>query len=237
MKNDGVMDFEIDKELSKHLTFINFEDFLEDNIYEYNFKTPSSFLAKNTVKIESISPIGDVINDFDSNEITLSELIKNNEVQIITGLTYSKDEDELPTKTDVRVLTSSNIDIKTGELSFKDKMIYLRDDFPINPELEVKKNDIIMCMSSGSLSHLGKVCLSNNNYQNLLIGGFLNIIRCSNIELATALYYRFMFKEFREYVFSKKGQNINNLKMSDITNKIIRIPKDLLGFKRYIDDF
>lgn len=237
MKNAGVMDFEIDKELSKHLTFINFEDFLEDNIYEYNFKTPSSFLAKNTVKIESISPIGDVINDFDSNEITLSELIKNNEVQIITGLTYSKDEDELPTKTDVRVLTSSNIDIKTGELSFKDKMIYLRDDFPINPELEVKKNDIIMCMSSGSLSHLGKVCLSNNNYQNLLIGGFLNIIRCSNIELATALYYRFMSKEFREYVFSKKGQNINNLKMSDITNKMIRIPKDLLGFKRYIDNF
>lgn len=223
----------IDKELSNHIAVIEFSDFIESND-NYNLRTPSSFIAKKTIKIESISPLGDVIDTFDSIETTLKELIEQEEISVIKGLNFNKDTDEVPTKSDIKVLTASNIDLKNGKLLFGEKIIYLRNDFVIQPELALRENDIVMCMSSGSLSHLGKVCLSDKEYPNIMIGGFLNLIRCNNKELAISLYYRFMSKEFRKYVFSKKGQNINNLKMSDLLTKKIKLPKDLVGFMNKI---
>ena len=41
---------------------------------------------------------------------------------------------------------------------------------------------------------------------------------------------RLMSKKFREYVFSKKGQNINNLNMIELSKLKIEIPKNLDEF-------
>ena len=81
-------------------------------------------------------------------------------------------------------------------------------------------------MSSGSLKHLGKVALVDSDKKDM-IGGFLHIIRCKDKRLAFAIYNRLMSKSFREYVFSKKGQNINNLNMKDLAKLKIAIPTDL----------
>lgn len=216
-------------ELQKHLVIKDFSDVL--NIQEsYNISNPSSYLAQKTIKINSISPYGDFIDNYTCMETSLAELIKDKKVQTISGLIYNKTEDEVPEETQVRVLTASNLNLRTGLLEFGNKMIHLREDYPIDNNLEIKEGDIIMCMSSGSLSHLGKVVLADKAYPKLLIGGFLNLIRANTKELALALYYRFMSQKFREYVFSKKGQNINNLKMGEIANIKINIPVDLTTF-------
>jgi len=222
-------------ELQKHLVIKNFNDVLSlEN--GYNIANPSSFLAQKTIKINSISPLGDFIDDFDCFDTSLSELIKEKKVLTISGLTYNKTDDEVPEETTVRVLTASNLSLRTGLLEFGNKMIHLREDYPVDKNIEIRENDIIMCMSSGSLSHLGKVSLSDKLYPKLLIGGFLNIIRADSKELAVALYYRFMSQKFREYVFSKKGQNINNLKMSEIANIKINLPKDFNAFIQKVEE-
>ena len=84
-------------------------------------------------------------------------------------------------------------------------------------------------MSSGSLKHLGKVAYIDSDSDNM-IGGFLNIIRCNDEKLAFALYNRMMSKKFREYVFSKKGQNINNLNITELSKQKITLPVELDKF-------
>ena len=199
---------ELKGELSKHCAYVDASEFLDPETHL--IFPPSKFLTSKTIKIESISPVGDVIDEFESKDTTIGDLINHNEVEFIPGLIYDK-VDEVPFATDKIVLTASNIDLSKGKLVFDTKLIYLRDTFAIETNLTVHKNDIIISMSSGSLKHLGKVALAADNHEQMMIGGFLGILRCNTEELANALYYRLMSKTFRKYVFAKKGQNINNL--------------------------
>lgn len=217
-------------ELAKHLIIRETKSILaEDN--SFNISNPSSLIASKTVKVVSISPSGDFIDTFDSVETSIEELMTKEQVKVIAGLLYNKNKDEIPEESKIRVLTASNLSLRTGKIEFNEKMIHLRNDFSFDANLEIKKYDLIMAMSSGSLKHLGKISISLENYDKLLIGGFLNILRPTSEDLSYALYYRLMSKMFREYVFSKKGQNINNLNMNEIKKIKILLPKDLSLFK------
>ena len=196
---------------------------------------PSKFLTSKTIKIESISPIGDLIDEFESEETTIGQIITDDKVKYISGLIYDE-TDEVPFATNNIVLTASNIDLSKGNLNFDTKLIYLNETFEINTDLTVKKNDIIISMSSGSLKHLGKVALAKIDHSNMMIGGFLGIFRCASEELANALYYRLMSKSFRKYVFAKKGQNINNLSIQDLQKIKIFIPKDVKAFLTKVNE-
>lgn len=230
---ENKFDKQISGELEKHAKIVDLNQNI-DYSEVLHISTPSSLIANKTIEIKSISPYGDFIDTIDNEPCLISKYIENGEIQILSGLIYDKNQDEIPEESNVKVLTASNIDIKTGKLIFGNKMIHLREDFPINTykNITIKKNDIIMSMSSGSLGHLGKVAFSYDNYENMMIGGFLNIIRVRDEKLACALYFRFMSKSFREYVFSKKGQNINNLNMSEIINSPINLPVDLEVFNK-----
>jgi len=190
---------------------------------------PSSLLSSKTVHIESLSPYGDFIDDYEGENYTLDRLIQAQRASIISGVIYDKAKDELPTKTNVRVITASNMDIKTGLLDLTAKMIYLRNTFECKDVMRIRKFDIIMSMSSGSLKHLAKVTLATEN-RDEIVGGFLNIIRTDDSDLALALYFRFLSKAFRTFAFSKKGQNINNIVMSAVKQVPLRLPKDLGRF-------
>ncbi len=218
-------------ELQKHLTIRETISLVTFNGV-FNIANPSSVLASKTIKINSISPTGDFIDEFQSTETTIDRLINEGKIKIVPGLIYNKNQDEVPEETNIRVLTASNISLRTGLIEFNEKMIHLRNDYQFDQTLEIKKHDLIMAMSSGSLKHLGKLCISLENYPNLLIGGFLNILRSENDALAYAVYFRLMSKVFREFVFSKKGQNINNLNMNEIKQIKIKLPSDLVEFKK-----
>jgi len=227
---DGDFENPTSKELKKHLVVKKLTSiFSEDSSFE--LKNPSSILASKTIEIVSISPSGDFIDSFDLYETSIEELISKKEVEIISGLVYNKNKDEVPEETTVRVLTASNLKLETGKIVLAGKMIHLRNDFSFDKILEIKKHDLIMSMSSGSLKHLGKISIAMKDYDKLLIGGFLNMLRPKSEGLSYALYYRLMSKTFREYVFSKKGQNINNLKMSEIKKMKLLLPKDIESFK------
>lgn len=221
-------------ELEKHSKIINFLDIVNISSDIIDIARPSSLIAKKMIEIKSISPFGDFIDEIENIEINLNEYINNGSIKILSGLNYDKDADEVPEETNIKVLTASNIDLTTGKLIFGNKMIHLRNDFSLEDksDLQIKKNDIIMSMSSGSLKQLGKVAYAEKDYNKMLAGGFLNIIRVNDEKLSKALFYRFMSKSFREFVFSKKGQNINNLNMPEIIRNPIKIPRDLNLFNQ-----
>lgn len=224
-------------ELKKYATIVTLGEIFQKFNYNHEMSAPSKFLTHNTINIESICPYGDVIDNYELRDITMDELIKNGDLCIINGLIYSKEE-EVPYKTNKTVLTASNIDIKTGKLTYETKLIYLNENYNIDTSKQIKKHDIIISMSSGSLKHLGKVAYIQDDME-YMIGGFLSIIRCKNEKIAFALYNRLMSKKFREYVFSKKGQNINNLKMTELSKQKIYLPVDIDKFyleqKEHID--
>ena len=223
--NGSIM--EIKGELAKYCQYISIDEMLTE-YSNYLLAPPSKWLTSKTIKIDSISPIGDIIDEYESIAITLEKLFKNEEASFLPGLTYDK-SDEVPYVTKNVVLTASNIDLNTGTLTYNTKLIYLNEHYKPNQSIMAKKGDIVISMSSGSLKHLGKVAYVNED-TDFMVGGFLGIIRCKDKKLAKAIYYRLLSKRFREYVFSKKGQNINNLSSTDLIKISLDIPKNIDTF-------
>ena len=138
--------------------------------------------------------------------------------ELIRGVTYSKEQQV--TKSDIKILTADNIRLD-NELEIN-KIIYLKDDIKISSQKKLLKNDIFICLSSGSLKHIGKVAFINEDID-FYSGGFMGIIRTNNEKTSK---YLFEILKYFKYKFEDiaKGSNINNL--SSIINKIdIPFPK------------
>lgn len=142
------------------------------------------------------------------------DTIKLGEVcEIIRGITYDKTEQTME-KTQNIVLTADNITLNnTFELS---KVIYLKQDFIGDKNKILRKNDIFMCFSSGSLKHIGKVAFINKDTE-YYAGGFMGILR-SRFN-AKFVFYTIANDDFKQKLEnSATGSNINNLssKINDL---------------------
>ena len=137
------------------------------------------------------------------------------------GLTYSKkDETNVSSK---KVLRSNNIDLLTHSLDLED-IKYLRDDFIIPEDKKIKKDSIFICMSNGSMQHLGKVAYIDKDYD-YAFGGFMGLIVPRKSVSARFVYYNLLLPAFLQTVLKEgRGANINNLKFSDIENFPIILP-------------
>lgn len=137
------------------------------------------------------------------------------------GVTYKKD-DEVLFETKNKILTADNITL-TYDLSIK-KIVFLNEDLDIGNEKRLNKNDIFICTSSGSKSHIGKVAFIKNN-TDYYAGGFMGIIRTNNEKcLSKYLYFLLRSNQFkREIKYLTAGSNINN-----ISNNIVNINFPLL---------
>ena len=139
---------------------------------------------------------------------------------IIRGVTYDKSF-ESNIKTNNAILTADNISLD-GNLEIK-KIIYVSDELNFDTQKKLRKNDIFICLSSGSIKHIGKTALINND-TNFYAGGFMGIIRTMEKVNAVYLYYSLNTIESKNYFKSNaNGTNIKNLSNS-ILNMQIAIP-------------
>lgn len=145
-----------------------------------------------------------------------------NYADIIRGVTYSK-SDQIYDVSDNIVLTADNITL-SGQLEIN-KKIYLRNDFPVDLEKLLKKDDCFICFSSGSKEHVGKIAYIEND-TSYMAGGFMGIIRVnSNKILPKYLYNVLNGTDFRDIIrIESTGSNINNLS-SSIGRVKIPVPK------------
>lgn len=142
-------------------------------------------------------------------------------VSFSRGLTYSK-KDETTCSQNI-VLRSNNIDLISGKLDFSE-LKYLKEDFLIPEEKRVKKGNILICMSNGSKSHLGKVAYVDKDY-NYAFGGFMGVITPYKEVDGVYLTYIMNSSVYKFYIKSLyEGANINNLRYKDISEFAIPVP-------------
>ena len=117
------------------------------------------------------------------------------------------------------VLRSNNI--QNNNLDFSDSNLqFVNKD--CKKELALQKNDIVICMSNGTRSLVGKSAQYLGNYNNkLTVGAFCSIFRTDN-ELAKYLFQTELYKKNLYLILS--GTNINNLKNSDLEKFKFKMP-------------
>ena len=137
------------------------------------------------------------------------------------GVTYSK-KDESEVETDNIILRSNNIDLETYSLNTYD-LKYLKADFYIKNEKRLKANSILICMSNGSLAHLGKTAFVSSD-SHMAFGGFMGLIipKTDNPKYISYFFRSKLYTEFLESL--NRGANIRNLQFSRLSELEIPIP-------------
>jgi len=142
------------------------------------------------------------------------EIKKLGEVcEVQRGLTYSgKDAVDF---SDNIVLRATNINLENSSLDFTE-LKYLRNDFHIQEKYKLKKRALLICFSSGSKSHLGKVALVKSDYD-YAFGGFIGQINPKQEINSKYLFYSLISENYKQYILNlTDGVNINNLKIKDL---------------------
>lgn len=142
------------------------------------------------------------------------------------GITYSS---ESVSKEGLLVLRSSNIQDDT--LTIDKDLVFIDKEAPT--ELLLQKGDIVICMSNGSKSLVGKnATYKGNYYNNITIGAFCSLFRPKTV----IAEYVFQTEQYSNYIsLSMGGGNINNLKNSTLEKYTCYIPKDLAEQQKIAD--
>ncbi|NLF01323.1 MAG: N-6 DNA methylase [Anaerolineales bacterium] len=125
------------------------------------------------------------------------------------GVTYSK-SDEV-TEGGHKVLRANNIAIGQYALELSDvKRVSHTLRFPDDKRL--RKDDIFICLASGSKDHIGKVAYIEDD-TDFYFGGFMGAVRCDLTRVHPRyLFYNLTATSFNDYLrLQIAGANINNL--------------------------
>lgn len=150
-------------------------------------------------------------------------------VHLVRGITYSKDDQVYGETTNV-VLTADNISL-TGQFDVR-KKVYLTNDMELSLAAKLQKNDVFICMSSGSRQHVGKsafIPFDTDYYA----GGFMGLIRrnpgVSENDINMRYIGAVLSSPMVRYYFSQSGtgSNIKNLDDGIVGIKIPKPPIDV----------
>lgn len=137
------------------------------------------------------------------------------------GLTYAK-TDEVGISNNI-VLRATNIDLASHRLVY-DELKYISETVTVPEAKRVKKDSLIICMASGSKSHLGKVALIEEDSGHAF-GGFMGMLTPS-VGLVPKFLFRLMTsRPYRDFIDSiSDGANINNLTFDKLSLFSFPIP-------------
>lgn len=151
---------------------------------------------------------------------------------LLRGVNYQKAQQKTH-RTNKIILTADNITL-SGELSIQ-KEVFVDDTVALSEDKRLQKNDIFICMSSGSKEHIGKVAYIEQD-TNYYAGGFMGIIRTNPQRcLSKYLYFYLAFSDkYREEIkLLTQGANINNISS---TINAIKIPLPPIEVQKQIVD-
>ncbi len=161
--------------------------------------------------------------------------------EFVRGVTYSK-KNETTQELGVGVLRANNINID-NTINLND-IKYISKNVKLSDKKKLKKNDIFICISSGSKKHLGKVAFISEDLP-YYFGGFMASIRSKEMISPKYLFYQLTSDIFKNFIESlTAGVNINNLKSSQLYKFKIPLPplfvqeeivKEIEGYQKIID--
>ena len=135
------------------------------------------------------------------------------------GLTYAKG-DEVDVSDNV-VLRATNIHLATNLLIF-DELKYISDKVVVPESKKVKRGSLMICMASGSKSHLGKVAFIDDDYD-YAFGGFMGMLTPLSGLLPKYLFHLMTSEDYKDFIGAlSDGANINNLTFDKL--KVFPVP-------------
>jgi type I restriction enzyme M protein len=161
----------------------------------------------------------------------------------VRGLTYGKgDETEMTTKN--IVLRAQNVSVEDSRLVLDD-IRYLRPDFEGVTEKRLRADDILVCSSSGSKAHMGKVAFVTSDLP-YFFGGFMGVLRSRPERIEPRFLFRLLTSQHHKAFLAglTEGANINNLKLNEYLDYEIPLPPlevqkeivaEIEGYQRVID--
>lgn len=194
---------EIDDEIKSYLNIYNLPDLFDFERVEFEKKI--NLAAKKKIVIQTkweLKKLGDICPE------------------TTQGLTFPK-EVQSPSLTRKRVLTSTHITLD-HRLSFLNP-IYLNEDYEVDDKYKLKKGDIFVATSSGSLKHLGKFTFTKRDLD-YFAGGFCAILRGADFITQKYISLALTLDFYRDFISNFSGQNINNLNIEDLKNLKIPVP-------------
>lgn len=149
-------------------------------------------------------------------ETTLADVVK-----IVRGVSYKKEQSSNePLENYLPILRASNI--KDEHLNF-DELVYVQSEL-IKAEQKIKKNDVLVAMSSGSKLVVGKTARAEQNIE-MGFGVFCAILR-PNTDIEPKLVSQFTQSAYYRSEISRlsAGGTINNLKPAYFKEIIFPLP-------------
>ena len=142
-------------------------------------------------------------------------------ISIIRGVSY-KPSDLRDSMDEGGVILRAN-NIVDNNLVLDD-VVYVTPS-KIKEEQYLKKGDILMCASSGSPEHVGKVALVKENMDGVAFGAFCMVIRPTGNLNSEYIFSTLASKDFRKHIeMMCSGTNILNVKQEYINNWTCAIP-------------
>ena len=141
---------------------------------------------------------------------------------IIRGVSYNA-ESAFPEKRDgtIAILRAGNIQ---QELVLDKDLIFVDTSFVSSIQF-IRKNDIAMCMSSGSANLVGKTAFSYNDAE-CSIGAFCSIIRPRQNILPKYLFYFLYSNLFTRWSHRAEGIGIKNIKLNELKEFLVKYPDE-----------
>ena len=141
--------------------------------------------------------------------------------KVVRGVTYAKgDVIQAPVASDLPILRAGNIN---GHLILDDNLVWISKSL-VNEEQLLQRNDIVMCMSSGSASVVGKSALLDKNWTGSF-GAFCAAVRPDTAKAESEfLAHFFRSVGFRRWASAAQGNNIKNLNKSALEGYVLRLP-------------
>ena len=141
--------------------------------------------------------------------------------KVIRGVTFSKAEGTtVPSNDRLPVIRAGSIQ---RSLLLDEGQIWVPAS-KIKPQQTIKKNDIVMCTSSGSSDLVGKCAKSDQNW-NGSFGAFCAGIRAEQDKCDSSYLYHFLCSpNFRNWTKSSSGANIKNIRASELAAFEIPLP-------------
>lgn len=194
--------------LNEHIDYLNLSDLISFDTVRFNKSL--NLNAKKKIKFETRYPLEkfeDLVSSFNSGVVYDSKIVSSN-------------------RTTKAILTADNINLY-NQLDIN-KIIYLDNSIDIDQSKQLKKNDIFICLSSGSLKHIGKVAFISED-TNFYAGGFMGIIKVNRDKILPEYMFHILshsiIKNNMEVLAN--GNNINNLATSLNTLKLPLPPLDI----------
>ncbi len=162
--------------------------------------------------------------------------------ELVRGVTYTK-SDEVDENGHM-ILRANNISLESNTLNLDDiKMVKLDKQPKLHKKLS--KDDILICLASGSKKHIGKVAYSDSETE-YYFGGFMGVVRCTTFKnIPKFIYHLLKHSKFNEFINSQiSGANIHNLNSKILYKYLVPLPPlevqeeivaEIEGYQKIID--